>query len=67
LDGKIVGNKLSFKTQTLQSLNDEPAKETEHRYKGSVSENEIRFVMQTVGGYSNHVPIEFTAKRVANP
>ena len=34
-----------------------------HRYRGRLSGDEIRFVMQTEGGSSAHVPIEFIASR----
>lgn len=64
LEGKVSGDKLSFVTRTPEvSGND--TKETEHRYKGSLSAGEIRFTMQTTGGLSEHVPIEFKATRVA--
>jgi len=36
-----------------------------HRYRGRLAGDEIRFVMQTEGGSSAHVPIEFVARRVA--
>lgn len=65
LDGKMSGDKLNFVTRTQEQLNDEPWKEVEHRYRGTVSQDEIRFILQTVGGYSSHVPVEFVAKRVS--
>ncbi len=65
LDGKMSGDKLTFVTRTQERLGDEPWKEVEHRYRGIVSQDEIRFILQTVGGYSSHVPVEFVAKRVS--
>jgi len=38
-----------------------------HRYRGTFVSSEIRFVLQTEGGSSPHVPVEFTARRVARP
>jgi hypothetical protein len=36
--------------------------EVVHRYKGRLVDDEIRFVMQTEGSSSTHVPIEFVAR-----
>ena len=64
LEGEITENKLHFVTITQEILDTSPPKDSTHEYRGRVSGNEIRFVMQTRGGYSEHVPIEFVAKRM---
>jgi hypothetical protein len=38
-----------------------------HRYRGEALDNEIRFFMITEGGYSEHIPIEFIAKKILVP
>lgn len=63
LDGKLSGNKLTFNTKTRELLGDEE-KETVHHYGGRISGDEIQFIMQTEGGFSDHPPVEFTAKRM---
>jgi hypothetical protein len=67
LEGEIAGDTLRFITKTPESLGSGPAQEAIHRYHGKIVGDEIKFVMQTEGGYSPHVPIEFTAKRNAGP
>jgi hypothetical protein len=65
-EGEIAGENLRFVTKSPESLGSGPSKEAIHRYQGKISGDEIKFVMQTEGGYSAHVPIEFTAKRTLN-
>jgi len=64
LDGKLSGNTLTFDTATKEAVGDREDKDVIHHYRGSISGEEIQFVMQTVGGYSEHIPVRFTAKRV---
>jgi len=66
LEGTIAGDTMRFITKTPESLGSGPGQEAIHRYQGKIVGDEIKFVMQTEGGYSAHVPIEFTAKRSAN-
>jgi hypothetical protein len=61
-DGNITGRRLTFLTRTMEISGDE-RRETIHRYKGEIAGEEIRFVMQTEGGVSEHPPIAFQAKR----
>jgi TIR domain len=64
LESRIDGPGLSFVTRTseLNGAADSGA-EVVHRYRGRLTGDEIRFVMQTEGGGSAHVPIEFVARR----
>lgn len=63
LEGRMSGDRLSFVTRTLETLGEGPSREVEHRYVGRVSGSEIRFSLQSTGGYSEHVPVEFVARR----
>jgi hypothetical protein len=64
LEGKTRKDKLQFITITQEILGSEPARDTTHDYRGKVLGDEIKFIMQTRGGYSEHIPIEFIAKKV---
>ncbi|MEE9356739.1 MAG: hypothetical protein V3U75_14205 [Methylococcaceae bacterium] len=69
LDGKIIENRIEFKTKTTENSPDwenNILKLATHHYRGIVLEKEIKFVMETYGGYSSDSPIEFIAKRVPN-
>jgi len=66
LEGKIRKDKLQFITKTQEVLGSGEPKVTIHHYRGRLLGDEINFTMQTEGGYSEHIPIEFRAKRVPN-
>ena len=59
LEGRTDPGGLRFVTRTREDSAD-----TVHRYTGRLAGDEIRFVMQTEGGTSTHVPVEFSARRV---
>ena len=64
LEGRIEKDRLRFITRTQEVLGDwQNPKDVVHRYRGKFTGNAIEFVMQTEGGYSEHIPITFTAKR----
>ena len=64
LEGRTDANGLSFVTRTTELTGaGGSSAEVVHRYRGRLAGNDIRFVMQTEGGSSTHVPIEFTATR----
>ena len=64
LEGRTDADGLSFVTRTTELTGaGGSSAEVVHRYRGRLSGNDIRFVMQTEGGSSTHVPIEFTATR----
>jgi hypothetical protein len=64
LDGKIVGNRISFMTKSLTSLDsDDKTYEDKHYYKGTVDNGVIRFTMMTDSSIESHVPIHFIATR----
>lgn len=62
LDGTLTGNRVVFRTQTQEILGNE-TRDLTHRYRGTISGDEIAFYMQSEGGGSD-VPVEFTARRV---
>jgi hypothetical protein len=66
-DGKLNGTKITFTTKSQESCGADESREVRHQYRGKISGDEIKFVMLTEGGYSEHVPIEFSAKRVSRP
>ena len=62
VDGKIKGAAVSFKTRTDESAGSE-TRQSEHQYSGTVSGDELRLSMETMGGFSPHAPIDFVARR----
>ena len=63
-EGSVDAAGLRFITRT-DEVSGGTATPTVHRYRGTLAGDEIRFVMQTEGGSSAHVPVEFVARRVA--
>ncbi len=63
---KLVNDTIQFITKTQSVLGSQAPSLSLHRYRGKILRDKIKFVMQTEGGYSEHIPIEFTAKRVPN-
>lgn len=64
LSVELKGNSIAFETRTRGSIGDREI-EYVHRYRGEVSGDQMRMVMQTVGGYETGVPREFVARRIA--
>jgi hypothetical protein len=64
LEGRVDAAGVSFVTRTSESSGSGAA--VVHRYRGRLSGDELRFVMQTEGSSSPHVPIEFVARRVTS-
>ena len=63
LNGKLQANRISFTTRTFEESAGQ-SREAMHSYEGTVQGDEIRFVVQTDGGFSIHPPIAFVAKRL---
>jgi hypothetical protein len=61
-DGKIEGNRVSFVTKTIATMDDKTSQDV-HSYKGAVEGDTIRFSMLTDSSVESHVPIHFTASR----
>ncbi|HEY2558151.1 MAG TPA: toll/interleukin-1 receptor domain-containing protein [Caldimonas sp.] len=66
LESRIDGAGLGFVTRTGELAGAAANAEVVHRYRGQLVGDELRFVMQTEGGSSAHVPVEFVARRVAS-
>jgi hypothetical protein len=65
LEGKVVKGQLQFITKRLEFVSGgDEQKEMVHRYLGQIMENEIQFVLQIEGGFSDHPPIVFAATKV---
>ena len=63
LEGRVLADGLQFVTRTRELPGGD---EVTRRYRGRWSgDGTLAFVMQTEGGSSTHVPVEFTARRVA--
>ena len=60
LEGRVDAGSLGFVLRTREST----GAAVVHRYRARLSGDELRFVMQTEGSSSAHVPIEFAARRV---
>jgi hypothetical protein len=65
LEGRVEAGGVSFVTRTSESSGDGNVTVV-HRYRGRLAGDELRFVMQTEGGGSAHVPVEFVARRVTS-
>ena len=63
VEGSVEAARVRFATRTLQVAGSEAPVEQVHRYRGTLQGDEIRFVMQSEGGVTEHGPIEFTARR----
>lgn len=61
LEGDARAGDLRFVTRTKELMSGD---ETVHRYRARLVGSELHFVMQTEGGTSTHVPVEFVARRV---
>lgn len=60
VEGRLEPAALRFATRTSETGGGEAV----HRYVGRLNGTELRFVMQTEGGSTSHVPVEFVARRV---
>ena len=65
LEGSVGADGLRFVTRSAELL-DGRSLEQLHRYRGTLVGGEIRFVMQTEGGSSAHVPVAFIARRASS-
>jgi len=63
VDGHVKGATVSFTTRTDENAGSE-TRQTEHHYTGTVSGDELRLSMETMGGFSPHAPIDIVATRI---
>ncbi|MBP5986901.1 MAG: toll/interleukin-1 receptor domain-containing protein [Azonexus sp.] len=61
--GRLVGERLDFVSRSQEVIGDGPGREVTHRYRGSLKEGELHFVLESGGGHSVHTPVEFVARR----
>lgn len=63
-EGQLKGDRISFITKSQQSISsDDSIREVVHHYTGKVAGDRIKFVLRSAGGFTEHVPVEFTALR----
>ena len=66
-DGMVKNDEVQFTTKTLEILGPGEPRHATHHYLGRFDGDEIKFIVLTEGGYSQHQPIEFIAKKVSAP
>lgn len=63
-EGQLKGDRISFITKSQQSISsDDSIRDVVHHYTGKVAGDRIQFVLRSAGGFTEHVPVEFTALR----
>jgi hypothetical protein len=62
--GRLAGGRLEFLTRTQETLGDGPGREVTHRYRGALKDGQLHLVLESSGGHSAHLPVEFVARRV---
>ncbi len=64
-EGRLAGDRVSFVVKTQEVLGAEQTmRDVVHHYTGKAQGDRIQFVLRSEGGFSEHVPVEFTAERV---
>lgn len=66
LEGSVGKGRIEFIVKTQEVLGSQEFKISIYHYRGKVLADQILFVMQAIGSYSENVPIEFTARRVSS-
>lgn len=68
LEGSIRKDVLRFitRSQEISGADFRNPRDCVHHYRGELLGKEIKFIMQTEGCYSEHIPIDFIAKKVPN-
>jgi len=62
----VDGEWLRFVTRSQEVLGgDSPPREVVHRYAGRIEADAVQFTLESGGGYSQHSPVSFVARRVA--
>lgn len=59
-----AGGQLDFVTHT-EAMAGGAVRSLTHRYRGRLQDDTIHFVLETTGGYSSSLPLEFIARRAA--
>ncbi len=59
-----AGGQLDFVTHT-EAMAGGTVRSLSHRYRGRLQDDAIHFVLETTGGYSSSLPLEFIARRAA--
>ncbi|MEK7321476.1 MAG: hypothetical protein AABZ84_00170 [Pseudomonadota bacterium] len=63
-EGQLKGDRISFITKSQQSISsDNSIRDVVHHYTGKVAGDRIQFTLRSEGGFTEHVPVEFSAVR----
>ncbi len=66
-EGRVEERRITFVTRSREMLSGhEEDREVIHRYRGVLAEGEIRFTLESGGGFSLHAPVHFVARRHAS-
>ncbi len=66
-EGQVTKDEIHFVMKAREILgSDDEIRDVFYRYKGKINGDEIKFVLLIDGGFTSHVPIEFTATRLKN-
>ena len=63
-DGSLEKDLVTFTTKSREYVSGEE-REVFHRFRGRSLDDKIRFTVLIQGGYSEHLPIKFTARRLS--
>jgi len=63
MEGKVKEGQIEFKTKSTE-IQDYDRKTATHHYRGKIMDDEIRFVLETYGGFSSKPTIQFIAFKV---
>jgi hypothetical protein len=64
--GQLDADRLTFTTHSEEALGGLPNRQVTHRYRGVLKNDELRFLLESSGGHSTHIAVEFLARRAAN-
>lgn len=67
--GALDGNRITFETTTQEVMGGDWQNPSDivHRYRGTIEDGRITFTMQSEGGSSRAIPVEFVAERTGPP
>lgn len=62
--GQLWDTHLSFVTRSLDQMGDAAPREQTHRYRGELKSGELHLTLESSGGLSTHVPVDFIARHL---
>src|SRR5574343_377763 len=61
--GRLQGAQISFATRSQETMGEGQVREVAHRYQGVFKRGELHFVLESGGGFTAHLPVNFVARR----